>query len=269
MNRAIQLIRELDGKVNALGMGGIDLYVTAGGRKYPLRDAFRMAKAAKVTPIVDGSGLKDTLERRVVGFLVEELGIDLADTTVLLVCAVARFGMAEAFAQRGARLIMGDLIFTLGIPFPIRTLATLRLLARILAPIITQLPIRMLYPIGREQERINSADRYERFYREADIVAGDFHFIKKYMPARLDHKIILTNTVTAADVEMLRDRGASMLITTTPEMGGRSFGVNVVEAILVSISGKHPDELTPQDYEDLLDRVGFKPRVVRFGQGGE
>jgi hypothetical protein len=33
MNRAIEMIRELDGKVDAFGMGGIDLYLVAGGRR--------------------------------------------------------------------------------------------------------------------------------------------------------------------------------------------------------------------------------------------
>jgi len=35
----------------------------------------------------------------------------------------------------------------------------------------------------------------------------------------------------------------------------------VVQAILVAISGRRPEDLTPQDYLDLMRRVGFKPRV--------
>jgi hypothetical protein len=60
MQRAIQMIRELDGKVDAFGMGGIDLYVVAGNRRYALREAKKIAAAAQLTPIVDGSGLKNT-----------------------------------------------------------------------------------------------------------------------------------------------------------------------------------------------------------------
>ena len=43
MVKAIGLIRELDGKVDAFGMGGIDLYITAGQRRYA-RDA-KIARA--------------------------------------------------------------------------------------------------------------------------------------------------------------------------------------------------------------------------------
>src|SRR5690606_31786931 len=69
VEKAIKLIRELDGNVDAMGMGGIDLYIAAGKRRYTLRAALPLARAARRTPIVDGSGLKNTLERRVVRYL--------------------------------------------------------------------------------------------------------------------------------------------------------------------------------------------------------
>ena len=31
---------------------------------------------------------------------------------------------------------------------------------------------------------------------ENDIIAGDFHFLKRYMPPELPGKIVITNTVT-------------------------------------------------------------------------
>ena len=61
LKAAVALLRELDGKVDAFGMGGIDRYLFAGKRRYEIRDAMRLVEAARVTPIVDGSGLKNTL----------------------------------------------------------------------------------------------------------------------------------------------------------------------------------------------------------------
>ena len=77
--KAIQLIEELDGKVDAFGMGGIDLYICIGKKKYLLKDAANIAKAAKKTPIVDGSGLKNTLERKVIEYLNDEYGLKFKD----------------------------------------------------------------------------------------------------------------------------------------------------------------------------------------------
>src|SRR5690554_5505956 len=66
---AIRRVRELDGHVDAFGLGGIDLYLFVRGRRYTLRDGRRISQAATQTPIVDGSGLKNSLERWIVGFL--------------------------------------------------------------------------------------------------------------------------------------------------------------------------------------------------------
>jgi hypothetical protein len=95
-DRAIALIRALDGKVEAFGLGGTDLYIYAGPRRYTFRDTARIAAAARVTPVVDGSGIKNTLERRVIRFLEKKHGMNFAEKKALVVCAVDRFGLAEA-----------------------------------------------------------------------------------------------------------------------------------------------------------------------------
>ncbi|HEY8415571.1 MAG TPA: quinate 5-dehydrogenase [Thermaerobacter sp.] len=262
MQKAIALIRELDGKVDAFGMGGTDLYLVAGRRRYLLHASLPLARAAVRTPIVDGSGLKNTLERRVVRQLARDGVIDFPNKRVLVTVAVDRFGMAEALAETGCDLILGDLIFALGIPIPLRSLRALERLAAVIAPIATRLPLSVLYPTGRKQEE--TVPRHGRFFAWADVIAGDWHYVRRHMPASLADKIILTNTVTREDVELLRQRGAAMLVTTTPELNGRSFGTNVMEAVLVAVSGRRPEELGPADYERLLDELDFRPRIERL-----
>ena len=63
--KAQRLFAELDGKVDALGVGGVDLYLRLDDRQYPLRAALKLVKDVHQTPVVDGRGLKHTLERRV------------------------------------------------------------------------------------------------------------------------------------------------------------------------------------------------------------
>ena len=259
MGKAIKLIKGLDGKIAAFGLGGTDLYIYAGKKRYMIRDAAKLAKAASMTPIVDGSGLKNTLERRVITYLKDNMGMKFENVSVLMVCGVDRFGMAEALTLSGANLTCGDLIFALGLPIPLRSLKSLNFVARLLAPIVVQLPFKYLYPTGDKQDKIDA--RHNKYYEEADVIAGDFHFIKKYMPSHLEGKIILTNTVTSEDIQLLKSRGIKTLITTTPELNGRSFGTNVMEALLVALADKKPDFMTPEDYEILLDKIGFQPRV--------
>ncbi|TBH21891.1 quinate 5-dehydrogenase [Thermus thermamylovorans] len=254
--KALRLIAELDGKVDAIGLGGIDLYLFAGGRRYTIRDARRLKEAARQTPVVDGSGLKHTLERRAVA----ELSglIEWEKTKVLLPSAVDRFGLAEALNQAGAKVLYGDLIFALGLPIPLYSLSFLQKLAFLLLPLLTRLPFRLLYPTG-ERQRGRAVDWRSRYYRWADLVAGDWHYIRRHMPDDMRGKSVLTNTTTPEDVAFLRACGVRRLITTTPRLGGRSFGTNVLEALLVALAGR---ELGEEDLLRYIDLLGLRPQVV-------
>lgn len=258
LDAMVKMIRELDGKVEAFGLGGMDLYIFAGEKRYIMREAQVIASAAKESPIVDGSGLKNTLERKVVQYLVDNTQLIQKDTKVLMMCAVDRFGMAQSLDSLGCKMVMGDLMFTLGIPIPLKSLKTLYYVARVIAPVVRLLPFEYIYPTGSKQEEMKP--KYPKYFLDADIIAGDFHFIRRYMPSRLQGKSIITNTVTADDVQMLKERGIKYLVTTTPEIKGRSFGTNVMEALLVAISGKDT-ELTSGEYSDLLSRINFAPRI--------
>jgi hypothetical protein len=263
VEKAIAMIRELDGKVDAFGMGGIDLYVWAGGRRYAFRTAKAIAAAAVKTPILDGSGLKNTLERRVVRYLDEHI-MPLKGKKVLIPSAMDRFGMAEGMTAAGADTVFGDMMFALGLKIPIRKLSTLSTLAHILMPVVVQLPFTWLYPTGEKQDQREV--KYEDYFQWADIIAGDALYILRHMPDRLEGKVILTNTITKENVEELRARGVRTLVTTTPNLGGRSFGTNVMEGLVAAVSGKKAGELTAADYDAWLDRIGFQPRVEHLNE---
>jgi hypothetical protein len=261
LDRALARLRELDGTVDAIGLGGIDVYLYAGKERFALRDGLRLLNAVKTTPVVDGSGLKNTLERRAVEYLERELAIPLRGKRVLMVSALDRFGMAQALVAAGADVIFGDFIFALDLDRPVRGLDEFEEMARKYLPDACKLPFQFFYPTGKKQDR-PPEPKYPEYYDDADIIAGDFHFMRQYMPARLDGKMVLTNTLTARDVEELRERGVATLITTTPDFAGRSFGTNVVEAALIALAGKAWADVTAADYERLLAGLRLRPRVV-------
>lgn len=264
--KAVATLRELDGKVDAIGLGGIDVYLYVEKKAYAIKDGLRLMSAVRHTPVVDGSGLKWTLEREVVYHLAEKTDLLPRGTKVMMVSATDRFGMAQAFIDCGCETLFGDLIFVLGIPIPIRSVRTLRFLAQMILPVATRLPFQILYPTGKKQDKPDEkkARRYAKFYDGADVVAGDYHFIRRYLPPTLNGKVIVTNTTTKSDVELLKERGARYLVTTTPEFNGRSFGTNVLEGVFVALIGKPWKEITSQEYIDLLKRLDFKPRIVKL-----
>ncbi|MHB8158630.1 MAG: quinate 5-dehydrogenase [Desulfocucumaceae bacterium] len=264
--KALSLLGELDGNVDAIGLGGIDLYLYAGDTRFTVSDGLKLLEAVKKTPVVDGSGLKNTLERETVYYLRKETDLLPQNSKVLMVSAVDRFGMAEALNGLGCDMTFGDLIFSAGIPYPIKTLQELTEIAKKTLPEMVKLPFHMLYPTGEKQDTQDDkkVEKFGYLYHDADIIAGDFHLVRRYMPGNLKGQLVITNTTTQDDVVFLRNKGVGCLVTTTPELEGRSFGTNVMEAALLVLLGKRWEDITAEDYIDLMRRLDMKPRVQRL-----
>lgn len=256
--KATALFETLDGEVDAFGVGGIDLWIQLEKKRYNLTAAQKMVKNVRQTPVVDGTGLKHTLERHVVHALIEQLGNRYASGRVLLPSAVDRFGMAQAFEAQSYEIVFGDLMFVLGLPIAIRSFKTFEHFAAVLAPIVTKLPISMLYPTGSAQEVV--VPKFEKWYAWASVIAGDCHFIKRHMPDDLSGKVIVTNTTTENDMAQFRKRGVSHVLTTTPVINGRSFGTNLLEAALTAVAGKNRP-LTFAELDELIGELGLSPMV--------
>jgi hypothetical protein len=260
VQKAQRLFAELDGKVDALGVGGVDLYLRLHGREYPLRAALKLVKGVHRTPVVDGRGLKHTLERRVFELASGEMGGIPHFRCGFVPVAVDRPGMAEAATDVADRVIFGDLMFALDIPIPLWGLKQYRRVARVLLPFVSYFSMSMLfYGSGGYEPQ----PKYERYWDQADLIAGDFLFMRKYMPSDLTGKTIVTNTTTPENVELLRERGVRVMITTTPRYEGRSFGTNATEAMLIAYAGRGRP-LNDVELNDLIDELGLRPTVQRL-----
>jgi hypothetical protein len=260
MEAAALMYKELDGTVDAFGMGGGDLGVMTDGKWYPLYSVLPMARYVKKTPLVDGTGLKNTLENKAAAFLDAKIGdyLNAHGRKVFMAAGVDRWGLAKAFVDTGYEVVFGDLMFGLDIPIPLYTLKQLKTFAALLMPIAGRLPYSWIYPIGEKQEK--RTPKFGKYYAWATVIAGDCHYIKRYMPDDLSGKVIVTNTTTVEDIEIFRKAGVKYLVTTTPVLDGRSFGTNMMEAALVAVSGKGRP-LTWPELTEMIDKLGFEPQL--------
>jgi hypothetical protein len=257
--KARQMYLELDGKVDAFGVGGVDLYLRLDEREYPLHAALKLVEGVTQTPLCDGRGLKHTLERRV--FELAKLQLDDVQFKQAFVpVAVDRLGLAEAASEVSERIVLGDLMVALGVPIPVYGIPAFKRVARVMLPFVSHFPMSMLFygSSGAEQK-----PKYVKYFEGSDLVAGDFLFMRKYMPERMNGKTVVTNTTTEENIELLKARGVKTVITTTPRYEGRSFGTNMMEAALTAYVGVGR-RLTDGELNDLIDTLELKPTVTYF-----
>lgn len=255
-----KMFRDLDGVVDALGVGGADINVVLEDRRYAFWQIEKLVAGAVKTPVVDGGGLKHTLERTAIQRLQSEGIVDFKTSTSLLVSAVDRFGMAQALVEQGGKVIFGDLLFGLGLPCPMRSYRQVLTIGSIVLPIITRLPFKWIYPTGEKQEQ--RSPKFQRYFDEAQIICGDWHYIRRYAPNDLTGKVIITQTVRSADLRWLASANASKVITTTPSIGGESFATNVMEGVVVALLGKKASEVSDSEFRETLQTLGWGPNII-------
>lgn len=246
MRAARQLFRENDGQVHAFGVGGTDLGLLVDDKWYPLHTVLPMVSDVKISPVVDGCGLKNTLEVQSASVLEASISsyLDQIGRRALVMTAVDRYGLLRAFVDGGYECLFGDALFSLGIPLPIWRERGVKTLAALLIPPVSRLPFKWVYPVGEKQHEHHP--RFGWAFNWASVIAGDCHYITQFLPDRLDGKIIVTNTTTPEDIVRFREAGVKYLMTTTPVYEGRSFGTNMMEAGLLAASG-YQDKVSYQN----------------------
>ena len=264
VKKAIELYKELDGKVDAFGIGGVEFFLQVEDKKYYFRDVKRIRNAIKISKAGDGNGVKGLLEKRAFEYLEKYLnekeGRSLKGLPALKTTVVERYSMGKAMVDAGLDVTFGDFMFALGLPIAIKKLSTARLVAATLLPVVTQVPFSWLYPLGSEQDK-PPQPKWTKYYQQSQVIAGDFLQIRQYMPDDLSGKIIVTNTTTPKNVEELRQRNLHILVTVTPRLEGRSFGTNVMEATLLALMDKPQSEVTQSDFLNLINRIPLEPNI--------
>jgi len=303
---ARRLLAEYDGRVDAFGLGGVNLHLQAGGRRYGLPLGQRLASVPRRTPVCDGTFVKAWWEPLSLHAACEKYGLDLKGRRVLFSSALDRWALAEALEARGARVAVGDAAFALRIPVLFPGLRTFYPFAVALVPLLRRLPLSFLYPQARRQcgSRAGAgrafagavpADRRGSFagwvpagrrrtfagsvpagggriFEATEALAGDFHFFRPRLPRRLDGRWVIAAGLDAADLALLGERGASLVVelgpvvATAPAGGGgepvvRGLSANLAEAVVAAASGQSPAALGPEGLQAWCRRLGFGPTV--------
>jgi len=256
--RAAELIRAFDGRVDAIGLGGLTPVFRVGAARYPHQEAIHIAAQAHRTPVVDGGVIKATLERWVVAQAARQVPGIFRYKKILFTSGIERYHLAAAIAEHGGELRFADPIVHIGLPsLPVpRSLEQLELYAATTLPITALLPYRLLHPVALGQEGYDP--RAEGLFRWAEVIAGDFAFIRRFAPQDLRGKTIVTDDPSPAEIEDLRQRGVVTLVTMTPPFTSadgapapRPFvAADVLEAMVTAIqeTGAQPGEAEVLDF---------------------
>ncbi len=263
-SKAKALIEEYDGKVDAIGLEGMPAELTLGSEHRPHAIGSTLASSAKLTPVVAGGGIRPGIER---------WGIILADRAqpgifsqkrILMVPGLNHPGMSQSFSRRASVLHYGDPIIYFALP-AVPGVGSTQTLEQAAGPTLDQLrtaPFRRLYPRPGHPE----TQRDAKAFGWADVIAGDIGAIRRYAPDSLAHKTVVVESATQEDVDDLRKRGVSILVTLMPSLGQKGslgeYSAAAIEAVLVAVRPDPNLPLTEDTYLDLMAQIDWTPAII-------
>jgi predicted amino acid dehydrogenase len=269
-DRARQIIMAQDGQASAIALEGMPAYLELGSARVAHEAGTRLAEVAGKTPIVDGSGIRDGLER---------WGVILADRAqpgifsqkrILMVPGLNHNGLAGSLARRGSAIRYADPTVYFALP-ALPGIGTRQTLGQAAPRTLNQLrdaPFRRLRP----QPGVPGVTRADAPFEWADLLAGDIGAIRRYSPPDLRHKIVVVESATEEDAAALQERGAAILITLMPALCGNgalgSWSAAVVEAVLVALRPDPAAPLSEDTYLNLMADIEWQPQI-RYLQPAE
>ena len=214
-------------------------------------------------PLYDGSYLKPLLDEMAVKKALE-LNLLPPRFRALLTSYLDRPGLYESLIKAGAqKVLIGDAAFALKLPLFFSNKSFFTFLGQFTLPFLRNVPINYLYPLGEKQEK--NLPRYFKTFAKSQVVAGDFHFIRRYCPD-LTGKVVITSTLREEDLSFLKSKGALAVVGSGGNFRGISMGANLLEAFVCAYFKKKPWEITQDEYLNFLGAISYKPLVQIFSK---
>lgn len=263
------LLRSEDGKVTAFALEGMARRLQVGRRSEQHQTIAPLFDVVEHTPVVDGGGIRDALERWAVRLISDEHPGTFSYKHVLIVPGLNHTGLAQALAGYTEDVHYADNIIYFALPGAVGSTTGL---TRYAGPALRQLrhaPPSRLWPTAGLPEH----KRVEGPFQWADVLAGDLGAIRRYAPTDLKRKIIVAECVSDEDVIAMRERGAELLITTmptitadgvaaVPNMAPARFSAAILEALFAALRDDPHAPLNEGTYLNLLADLEWDPAVI-------
>jgi predicted amino acid dehydrogenase len=262
VRRARDLVGQFDGQVDAIGLGSMNVTFRVGRRTFVHDQIQKVAASATTTPVVDGSYLRGTLERWAITQVAGQQPGIFSQKRAFVVSGLDRYALAQVLGSLAHQIRFGDPIFHFNLPFALSSLGQLERYAELVLPALCRAPYGRFFP-GGAQHALRTP-RGVKYFDRAQIIAGQFDYIRRFAPYNLEGKVVVTSGLSADDVEDLRERGVESLVTfTSPFDDAYPFvDVNVLEAIFTAFIDRPFDQVTGDDYLNLVARSELEPHIT-------
>jgi predicted amino acid dehydrogenase len=187
------------------------------------------------------------------------LGNYFNNNKVLFLSGMRNYDMAVALSDYTPNLSFADALFATGAPAMLGSLEQLELFAKGSKWVLQ----------GGSREMLESSlsgfkrKRAVTAVADAHVIVGTFAELKAVgNPANLAGKTIITSAVDDERQKFFKLCKVNLVIDVSPKLFDQVVGVNTVEAMILASLGKSPEEVSDDDFTEILDELKIVPRLL-------
>ena len=263
--RARQLLREWQGKADAIGLGMVLDHYWVGTNYFLQQSTRKLEKLAGDTPVSTGAKLREIVQEWSLRSAQVELGNIFNNARVLFLSGATNYRMASVMSEFTQNLSFADPVLQFGAPKLLHSLRALERYAAGSHPILRYKAGAGLLPSFSPVKLLNQRV-LKKAVVDADVIVAPYNQLLHYEPEQLAGKTVLTSTVSPQRLEVLKEKGVRLVIDCSIQPFEQPLeqivGLNVVEAMIIAALEKEPEDISQDDYLEIFTDLDLKTRIL-------
>ena len=257
--KAWELMRRQQATVDAVGLGEIGDHYQVGLRTVVNKETQRLLNVVTRVPATTGATLRRLLQVRAVRHVQHALGSYFNNQLVLFLSGMRNYDMAVALSDYTRNLRFADALFQTGAPAMLGSLEQLELYAKGSKWALS----------GKSGELLEAAlpgfkrQRAAMEVAKSHVIVGTFAELKAVgSAANLAGKTLITSAVDDERLAFFTKSKVNLVIDVSPKLFNPVVGINTIEAMILAALGKPPEQVSDDDFTEILDELDIKPRLL-------
>jgi len=257
--KAWELMRRQQAMADAIGLGEISDHYIVGLRTIENKETKRLLNVVTRVPVTTGATLRRLLQVRAVRHVQKELGHYFNNNLVLFLSGMRNYDMAVAMSDYTKNLSFADALFQTGAPKMLTSLEQLELYAKGSKLMLGGKPGQLL-----ESSLTSIKNRMvAEVVAKSHVIVGTFAEIKAVGNAtNLKGKTLITSAVDDERLAFFTKCKVNLVIDVSPKLFQEVVGINTLEAMILAKLEKPMEEISDDDFVEILDELDIKPRLL-------
>jgi predicted amino acid dehydrogenase len=199
------------------------------------------------------------LQVRAVRQVQHELGNYFNNNLVLFLNGMRNYDMAVALSDYTKNLFFADATFQAGSPKMLTSIEQLELFAKGSKLMLSGSPGQLLETslTNLKQKRVAAVAA------DCHVIVGTFAEYKAIASnGCLEGKTLITSAVTDERMEFFKAQKVNLVIDVSPKIFDKVVGINAIEAMILATLEKPAEEVSDDDFEEILNELDLKPRLL-------